>query len=60
MDPLAEEGLSAPRVCPGWIITEFQQTAQHDEYIRYVDRWYGPREVAEQAMDIWCRQQGIE
>ncbi len=37
-------------VCPGWIKTEFQQVAHHDEYIRYVDRWYGPEEVAEQAM----------
>ena len=37
-------------VCPGWIKTEFQQVAHHDEYIRYVDRWYGPEEVAEQAL----------
>ena len=37
-------------VCPGWIKTEFQQVAEHDRYIRYVDRWYGPEEVAEQAM----------
>ena len=37
-------------VCPGWIKTEFQQHASHDEYIRYVDRWYGPEEVAVQAM----------
>ncbi len=37
-------------VCPGWIKTEFQQVAHHDDYIRYVDRWYGPEEVAEQAL----------
>ena len=37
-------------VCPGWIKTEFQQVAEHDRYIRYVDRWYGPDEVAAQAM----------
>ena len=37
-------------VCPGWIKTEFQQTAQHDRYIKYVDKWYGPDEVAAQAM----------
>ena len=37
-------------VCPGWIRTEFQQVAHHDDYIRYVDRWYGPEEVAAQAM----------
>ncbi len=37
-------------VCPGWIKTEFQAVAQHEKYIRYVDRWYGPDEVAAQAM----------
>ena len=37
-------------VCPGWIKTEFQQRAHHDEYIRYVDRWYSPEQVAVQAM----------
>ena len=37
-------------VCPGWIRTEFQEVAEHDRYIRYVDRWYGPDAVAEQAM----------
>ena len=37
-------------VCPGWIKTEFQQVAHHDDYIRYVDRWYGPEEVAVQAL----------
>ena len=37
-------------VCPGWIKTEFQQVAHHDEYIRSVDRWYGPEEVAAQAL----------
>ena len=24
--------------------------AEHDRYIRYVDRWYGPDEVVDQAM----------
>lgn len=37
-------------VCPGWIKTEFQAEAHHDEYIRYVDRWYAPEEVTAQAM----------
>ena len=41
---------SLGRVCPGWIKTEFQQVAHHDDYIRYVDRWYGPEEVAVQAL----------
>ena len=47
---LRPKGIHVMCVCPGWIKTEFQQVAQHDAYIRYVDRWYGPEEVAEQAM----------
>ena len=47
---LRPKGIHVMCVCPGWIKTEFQQHAQHDEYIRYVDRWYGPEEVAAQAM----------
>ena len=47
---LKPRGIHVMCVCPGWIKTEFQQNARHDDYIRYVDRWYGPDEVAEQAM----------
>lgn len=47
---LRPQGIHVMCVCPGWIKTEFQQVAHHDDYIRYVDRWYGPDEVAEQAM----------
>ena len=47
---LRPRGIHVMCVCPGWIKTEFQQNAQHDQYIRYVDRWYGPEEVAAQAM----------
>ena len=47
---LKPKGIHVMCVCPGWIKTEFQATAQHDEYIRYVDRWYTPQQVAEQAM----------
>ena len=47
---LRPKGIHVMCVCPGWIKTEFQQVAHHDEYIRYVDRWYGPDEVAAQAM----------
>jgi len=47
---LKGRGIRVMCVCPGWIKTEFQKVAKHDEYIRYVDRWYGPDEVAKQAM----------
>ncbi len=47
---LRPRGIHVMCVCPGWIRTEFQAVAHHDEYIRYVDRWYGPDEVAAQAM----------
>ena len=47
---LRPRGVHVMCVCPGWIKTEFQKAAHHDEYIRYVDRWYGPEEVAEQAL----------
>ncbi len=47
---LRNRGVHVMCVCPGWIKTEFQQVAEHDRYIRYVDRWYGPDEVAEQTM----------
>ena len=47
---LRPRGIHVMCVCPGWIRTEFQEYAHHDEYIRYVDRWYDPDEVAEQAM----------
>ena len=46
-------------VCPGWIKTEFQQVAEHDRYIRYVDRWYGPDEVAAQAMKDLKRKKTV-
>lgn len=47
---LEPKGIGVMCVCPGWIKTEFQAVAHHDEYIRYVDRWYEPAEVTEQAM----------
>jgi len=47
---LRAQGIHVMCVCPGWIKTEFQQTAQHEEYIRYVDRWYTPEAVAAQTL----------
>ena len=47
---LKPKGIHVMCVCPGWIKTEFQSAAEHERYIRYVDRWYGPEEVAARAM----------
>ena len=47
---LRPRGIHVMCVCPGWIKTEFQAVAKHDDYIRYVDHWYGPAEVAAQAL----------
>lgn len=48
---LKPRGIHVMCVCPGWVKTEFQGTAQHDKFIRYVDRWYEPAEVSERAME---------
>ena len=47
---LRPKGIHVMCVCPGWIKTEFQEAAHHEEYIRYVDRWYTPEAVAAQTM----------
>lgn len=47
---LKPRGVHVMCVCPGWIRTEFQGVAEHEKYIRYVDRWYSPDQVAAQAM----------
>ena len=56
---LKSRGIHVMCVCPGWIRTEFQKTAQHDEYIRYVDRWYGPEEVVRQAMEDLKKKKAV-
>ncbi len=56
---LRPRGVHVMCVCPGWIKTEFQQHAKHDEYIRYVDRWYGPEEVAAQAMEDLGKKKSV-
>ncbi len=47
---LRPRGISVMCVCPGWIKTEFQAHAKHNDYIKYVDHWYEAGEVARQAM----------
>ena len=56
---LRQRGVHVMCVCPGWIKTEFQKNAEHAEYIKYVDRWYGPAEVAEQAMKDLKRKKSV-
>ena len=47
---LRPRGIHVMCVFPVWVKTEFQAEAEHDRYIRYVDRWYSPEEVAAQSM----------
>lgn len=47
---LRRRGIQVLCVCPGWIKTEFQAKAKHDEYVKYTDKWYTPDQVSEQAM----------
>ncbi len=47
---LKKRGVHVMCVCPGWIKTDFQARAGHDEVIKYVDRWYTAKEVVDQAM----------
>ncbi len=56
---LKSRGIHVMCVCPGWIKTEFQEVAEHDKYIRYVDRWYGPDEVAIKAMKDLARKRMV-
>ena len=37
-------------VCPGWIKTEFMDTAVRDDTVKYYDRWYESRQVIDKAM----------
>ena len=47
---LKPRGIHVMCVCPGWIKTEFMDTAVRDDTIKYYDRWYTPQQVIEQAM----------
>ena len=47
---LKPRGVHVMCVCPGWIKTEFMDTAVRDDTIKYYDRWHTPQQVIEQAM----------
>ena len=47
---LKPRGVHVMCVCPGWIKTEFMDTAVRDDTIKCYDRWYTPQQVIEQAM----------
>lgn len=52
-------GIHVMCVCPGWIKTEFQAIAGHDNHIRYVDRWYEASEVAAQTVKDYKKKKKI-
>jgi hypothetical protein len=47
---LKHRGVHVMCVCPGWIKTEFMDTAVRDDTVKYYDRWYTAEEVIERAM----------
>ncbi len=47
---LREIGIGVTAVAPGWIRTEFFDRAVRDDTIKYYDRFYTPRQVANRAM----------
>lgn len=48
---LRKRGVHVLCVCPGWIKTEFQAKAKHDEYVKYTNKWFTPDQVSEKAME---------
>ena len=47
---LKDKGIHVMCVCPGWIKTEFFDTAVHDDTIKYYDRFYTSQQVVDKAM----------
>lgn len=47
---LKAQGIHVMAVAPGWIKTEFFDTAVHDDTIKYYDRLYTSQEVIDQAI----------
>ena len=47
---LKERKIHVLCVCPGWIKTEFMDTAVRDDTVKYYDRWYESEQVIEKAM----------
>jgi len=43
-------GIHIMCVCPGWIKTEFMDTAVVDDTVKYYDRWYTAKQVVDKAM----------
>lgn len=56
---LRPRGIHVMCVCPGWIKTQFQACAKHDEFIRYVDRWYEASEVAVQTIKDYKKKKKV-
>lgn len=56
---LRSQGIHVMCVCPGWIKTEFQAKAGHDDYIKYVDHWYEASEVAAQALKDYKKKKKV-
>lgn len=47
---LKPRGIQVMAVCPGWVRTEFFETAVRDETVVYYNRWYEPGQVVRRAL----------
>ncbi len=46
-------------VCPGWIKTEFMDTAVRDDTVKYYDRWYESGQVIDKAMKDYRKKKKV-
>ena len=52
-------GIRAMAVCPGWVKTEFFDTAVRDDTIKYYNRFYSAEQVVSRAMRDMARGKDV-
>ena len=56
---LKSKGIHVMAVAPGWIKTEFFDTAIHDDTIKYFDRFYTAKQVIDKAMKDLAKKKAV-
>lgn len=56
---LKTKGIHVMAVAPGWIKTEFFDTAIHDDTIKYFDRFYTAKQVIDKAMKDLAKKKAV-